>query len=1520
MESATSKPAVEEVGEQKGSGGISGMLGRLTGMSKNNPSLEGERSDKLGPNRLQTQTDLVAGQQKHRIPVPFSEPLPSLTDGQVAAVRDGRQRIPCNNPHLSHDAHHHLGNGPGRLMYALLSGVTNACIALGLGIAYSSMLFPIPNWIAVGTKMCLISCALSSIFMSMNHKTIPCQIGGVDVTPVALLAHASEHISHKIQDERGIHLDDSHRRLAASSSSTTSPADIAALHNLQNEIGATIYFNILCSTLAFAVMFLVASTARLASVAEYLPAVVMKAFLTCISLKVFYYSWKINDKKFWNCLVSTAMGSGLWFAQQYVHSKKYPQLRHPILFVCFLGIPCAIFSLFCLFEFTDGLEQKDLRKFYWLFPHTQETDGYSWYWETNWLEAHWDDVNWEVWKHELVELIPLMLIGFLDLVMQLAALDEHLPEVDVDANLEMKMLSPINFVVAACGGVVGYGLFEQGVFNATIMNTPKDRRGALFYGIILLVICVGTGVGFVEYVPRFFCTALLAHAGTGLLADNYVFAVANADIEEIFQLSVVPIAFLASGQNILAATFLAVGLAMGEFIYKFSLMPSVRLVTSGEYALSRDYRDRLETQMLQHIASQHVFLIRLNGYMFFGSVSNAVAMITHLVLRNDAYKQNADWLRIRFLILDLEHSRGFDISACKKLKSFIKKCEDGQLTGFPIEVILCGLTPETQDFIHRRGLVTEGSDTFRDVRTALAYTEDQCAEVFREAQNEWLERMPGLKSLRYTYRKQVEHDAFLKLFPDICSRLGVHEYFQLVEVPKHTVLAEPGKFGNYVYVIDSGRVGLYMDLDLFNGKNPAELLLSCAPLAILGHGSLVHFHNPPRNYAVTMSDATVYALSVEDFERMQYQDPYMAQSLMHGVAHQNDLQMGRLRTDLSFETGGFAVMAAKPNYNESRNMRVIKQFCGTAKQISVDTTTTVRKAARASMKGTAPVFQATYWRGEDHHLRDSGISGGENNEVEEDALSRPTAFVTGQDEGRQKSKSPSNSKQTGGAPTKGEARGELDLKKFFYEDTGLLRELSVEMNKLLQQVATALSLEKIGVYDADVNRQTKVDEYTLPPLIRLEIERAFEHVLHRKQIARLGATGEDDHEAVDKAHGEDTAHLLPPKLLPVVFCEAGLFLDPSDMMKEASLHENSGVPRLGLEAVITYAERLWMLPLPVNAELKLREILMQLPLSHVGGFSHATLRQALKTEFKLVLTPSKFNRLIEIFDESKTGHLNEAEVFKMFSHVAADHHPYMELVRSWRRLSAKCGKRHHFASSRTIATLESEDGNLLRQNSKELEEEVERFTHTNQDGFGDDVFDKIEGNGLRLSQEQDAGRERVPLDHQHLHAKDLAKALEISIGEAHRLAWSVSLKMSTDKELVFTDLLAVCRLVPRPAILPPRKTNKEQHDALLATTGAHGDHIGLHVDRGRDIISDEDDTKKIHGHLHDDEFFSGDDDDDITHRVASAKTSGTKGIVPLRPDPEDDEDDEGSGTQRRTVLSAEAGNDLNLRDTINNAL
>ena len=91
----------------------------------------------------------------------------------------------------------------------------------------------------------------------------------------------------------------------------------------------------------------------------------------------------------------------------------------------------------------------------------------------------------------------------------------------------------------------------------------------------------------VNILPRFFISELLFFAGAGFLVENLWGCKDKLPADELAQVCLIVIVFCATGMSLLFAVGTGVMLACFGFVYRFSTIPALKVVTTLAYAPAR---------------------------------------------------------------------------------------------------------------------------------------------------------------------------------------------------------------------------------------------------------------------------------------------------------------------------------------------------------------------------------------------------------------------------------------------------------------------------------------------------------------------------------------------------------------------------------------------------------------------------------------------------------------------------------------------------------------------------------------------------------------------------------------------------------------------------------------------------------------------------------------------------------------------------------------------------------------------
>lgn len=368
-------------------------------------------------------------------------------------------------------------------------------------------------------------------------------------------------------------------------------------------------------------------------------------------------------------------------------------------------------------------------------------------------------------------------------------------------------------------------------------------------------------------------------------------------------------------------------LACVNFVVQTSRKSAIRATFSGEIAGSTVRRPPIQQQFL-HEAGQQTLIMKLGGYLFFGTIVNVENTMRGLI-EEEAFNRQP----IRFLILDFSRVYGLDFSAAEaftRINRVLRKRN--------VQTTISGLNVEGEvgKSLQNVGLFEpeSGVPIFEDLNSALEFCENDYLKIFYSRQ-EALSRTPletptpnttitannlqvplpvpqvpsaslsdnMVSSPRGQYLQRVatttlrEHEQatalmaapawssmrqplplLLQTFQGLSTQnedfwFPACAYFSRESYPAGTVLYHEGDAPRAFYLLESGM--LRAEYDLPQGQY-FELVVAGRPC-----GELPFFSNTRRTATVKAEhDCVAWCLSDERWKALQEDEPRIARELL----------------------------------------------------------------------------------------------------------------------------------------------------------------------------------------------------------------------------------------------------------------------------------------------------------------------------------------------------------------------------------------------------------------------------------------------------------------------------------------------------------------------------------------------------------------------------------------------------------------------------------------------------------------
>ena len=402
---------------------------------------------------------------------------------------------------------------------------------------------------------------------------------------------------------------------------------------------------------------------------------------------------------------------------------------------------------------------------------------------------------------------------------------------DLDSNRELRDDGIVNVVSGAFGGIPGYHALSLTAL-ASQMGVPARAAGLVAALVPLSAVVFGAAA--IELIPRLIVGGVLVFVGLSFIAD-WLWDKRKALPRGEFVVVVLIFATIVT-RGLLPGVVIGLVLAVVMFAINYGRVDQVSEVAFGETYHSNVARPLVERERLRSLA-QHVQVIRVHGFVFFGTVSALLERI----------RKRVEGAEVRYLVVDLRRVWGMDSSA---VVSFRKVAQLAEADGF--ELVLTDVPETASRQLERGGVVAaEGVVRFEpDLDRGLQRCEDG---LFDEAV---VDATDGSA--------------------DVLAALPSHlwSYFERVSLPEGTRLIAQGEPPDDVYVLESGR----LRVELVTPEGTQMRLSTVRPGVMVGEIAL--YTAVPRTAdVVAETTSVVLRISRASIERMEAEEPEVAAAL-----------------------------------------------------------------------------------------------------------------------------------------------------------------------------------------------------------------------------------------------------------------------------------------------------------------------------------------------------------------------------------------------------------------------------------------------------------------------------------------------------------------------------------------------------------------------------------------------------------------------------------------------------------------
>lgn len=437
----------------------------------------------------------------------------------------------------------------------------------------------------------------------------------------------------------------------------------------------------------------------------------------------------------------------------------------------------------------------------------------------------------------------LIIISTLHMLLNASGL-ELVVDRELDLNHELTIIGAGN----ALSGVLGGGIIG---FPSVTFTTLAHRMGShgRFVGVMLSLL-LGLGVIFgaslIALFPRVVLAGLLMYVGFSFLAEWLYDAWFKLPLQDYL---------------IMFAIFLVIGLvgflqgvAVGFvativlFVLEYSRISIIKQEFSGSSFRSNIDRSFEENAVLQDLG-QHIWVLRMQGFIFFGTSHQFFQRIKARVLDRD---QEA----LLYVILDFRLVHGIDVSA---VVDFTRLKQLARMHG--IRLLMADIAPPLQEILVDCG--------FGPLESDVSYQFDDLDHAMEWCENELLSHADFSTGSRVTLQEQFDSRTMVRAL-DVTA---LARYLERVEVGVGEFIMHQGDEPDSLYFIESGRIDIQLEMD--DGK--AVRLRSMSAGTIVGE---VGFYlGIPRSASVIVTEPGIFLKLTRDaLHRLEQDDPESAGS------------------------------------------------------------------------------------------------------------------------------------------------------------------------------------------------------------------------------------------------------------------------------------------------------------------------------------------------------------------------------------------------------------------------------------------------------------------------------------------------------------------------------------------------------------------------------------------------------------------------------------------------------------------
>lgn len=505
-------------------------------------------------------------------------------------------------------------------------------------------------------------------------------------------------------------------------------------------------------------------------------------------------------------------------------------------------------------------------------------------------------------------MLALTFFGILHVPINVPALALNCGEDHADLDKELRLHGYSNFLSGCFGSIQNYLVYANTVF---FMRSGGNSRLAGYMLALLTFGVMVIGPSIIGFIPVMMVGTLIFDLGFELLLEAIWLPRKKLKLAEF--LTVIVIVLVMGIYDFVVGIGVGILLAFISLIFQTSRVSAIRGNYSGDIVSSTVRRNPSQHHYLHQVGRQ-IYIVKLTGYLFFGTIVSVEAKIRAL-LEDIAFTRQP----IKYLILDMWHVTGLDYSAGEAFNTISRLLDNKEVV-----LVLSGVDAESQLGRNLRavGLGSDGIEVMMlpNLNSALESCENELLKTLYARQEELNSTKrfvtpnldvpdsktsgfssfdPPFNSPRRNHLAEAATNALrnvdvqrptkwqsfkeplrlmLQIFQGLSDKnedfwFPATSYFVRKEYPAGTIIFRRGEQANGFYLVERGIVRAEYDL-------PQGWLCESI-VAGTTCGELPFFSETERTAtAVVERDCVVWLMDREQWERVQKKEPEIGRELL----------------------------------------------------------------------------------------------------------------------------------------------------------------------------------------------------------------------------------------------------------------------------------------------------------------------------------------------------------------------------------------------------------------------------------------------------------------------------------------------------------------------------------------------------------------------------------------------------------------------------------------------------------------